>query len=156
MRIAPDGGLYMRRPSLPSFLLPAILLSMLTAGWAQLVRPAAGTHRKGRSVVRPLKNARDLMPVIRAQSAAGTTIPLWNYSVVSPADNLTYSGSMVGRSPFFHGYRSTSVQAYLIPVIMTFSDGTKLDPTGPDSCLGGMNVADVTAKSPFSRMRPSP
>jgi len=149
MRIAPDGGLYMRRPSLPSFLLPAILLSMLTAGWAQLVRPAAGTRRKGRSVVRPLKNARDLMPVIRAQSAAGTTIPLWNYSVVSPADNLTYSGSMVGRSPFFHGYRSTSVQAYLIPVIMTFSDGTKLDPTAPDSCLGGMNVADVTAKSPI-------
>ena len=46
------------------------------------------------------------MPAIQTQSATGTTIPLWNYSLVSPVDNLTYTGNMVGRSPFAHGFRS--------------------------------------------------
>lgn len=132
-------------------LLPAVLLIFASVAAAQSAQPATSTpRRKGRSVVRPLKNARALMSAIRSQSAAGTTIPLWDYSVVSPADNLTYTGSMVGRSPFFHGFRSTSVQAYLIPVIMTFSDGTKLDPTAPDSCgLNNQVVASVTADSPI-------
>lgn len=139
----------MRRRWLTLFLSSALLLSLVTTVLAQAGRPATGALRKGRTVVRPLKNARTLMPAILAQSASGTTIPLWNYSLISPADNLSYSGSMVGRSPFFHGFRSTSVQAYLIPIIMRFSDGTLLDPTAPDSCLNNMNVASVTANSPI-------
>src|SRR5690242_10871300 len=128
----------------------AIILCTLTAATAQVGQSNAHPQRrKGKFMVKPLKNAKALMPAIQAQSAAGTTIPLWNYSLVSPVDNLTYSGSMVGRSPFAHGFRSTNVQAYLVPVIMTFSDGTVLDPTAPDSCNNNLSVASVTAASPI-------
>lgn len=125
-----------------------ILVCGLAAATAQVGQPNAPQRRKGKSVVRPLKNGRALMPAIQTQSATGATIPLWNYSLTSPVDNLSYSGSMVGRSPFAHGFRSTSVQAYLIPVIMKFSDGTVLDPTTPDPCLSNLAVANVTANSP--------
>ncbi len=132
------------------FLCLAIFLCGLATANAQVSQPKARQPRgKGKSVVRPLKNGRALMPAIQTQSATGTTIPLWNYSLVSPVDNLSYSGNMVGRSPFAHGFRTTSVQAYLIPVIMKFSDGTVLDPTAPDPCNSNLAVNNVTANSPI-------
>src|SRR5207245_906611 len=76
---------------------------------------------------------------VRAAVAAATTIPMWDYSVVAPVDGLTYGGSMVGRSPFFGGMRSTSIQVYLIPVKITLplntNASTKItfDPTVADS-----------------------
>ena len=43
---------------------------------------------------------------IQAVNAAGTnTVPLFSYSVLSPVDSTTYTGMIVGRSPFFHGAR---------------------------------------------------
>jgi len=128
----------------------AIILCGLMAATAQVGQSnARPQRRKGKFMVKPLKNAKVLMPAIQAQSAAGTTIPLWNYSLVSSVDNLSYSGNMVGRSPFAHGFRTTSVQAYLVPVIMTFSDGTVLNPTTADTCSGTAAVSSVTAKSPI-------
>ena len=41
-------------------------------------------------------------------SVLGATIPLWNYSVVA-YDGATYSGTIVGRNPFFHGHRTTTI-----------------------------------------------
>jgi hypothetical protein len=55
---------------------------------------------------------------------------------------------MVGRSPFYHGLRSTSIQAYLIPIILTFPDGTVFNPTRTDACLGSI-VKIVVANSPI-------
>src|SRR5690242_17991320 len=128
----------------------AIILCALTAATAQVGQSnARPQRRKGKFMVKPLKNAKALMPAIQTQSAAGTTIPLWSYSLVSSVDNLSYSGNMVGRSPFAHGFRTTSVQAYLVPVIMTFSDGTVLDPTTADTCSGTPAVSSVTANSPI-------
>ena len=128
----------------------AIILCGLMAATAQVGQSnARPQRRKGKFMVKPLKNAKVLMPAIQAQSAAGTTIPLWNYSLVSSVDNLSYSGNMVGRSPFAHGFRTTSVQAYLVPVIMTFSDGTVLNPTTADTCSGTPAVSSVTANSPI-------
>ncbi|HEV2118393.1 MAG TPA: hypothetical protein VGR48_20310 [Terriglobales bacterium] len=132
------------------YLCITIVLCSLTTVMAQVGQSGSRPQRrKGKSVVRPLKNARALLPAIQTQSASSATIPLWKYSLVSPQDGVSYSGSMVGRSPFAHGFRSTSVPAYLIPVIMTFSDGTVLDPTAPNSCLNNLAVAGVTANSPI-------
>jgi hypothetical protein len=128
--------------------LVTVLCGLLTANAQVAQSKSLQPRRKGKSVVRPLKNGRALLPAIQTQSATGTTIPLWNYSLVSPVDNTKYSGNMVGRSPFAHGFRSTSVQAYLIPVIMKFSDGTVLDPTAPDPCNSNLAVSTVTANSP--------
>ncbi len=66
--------------------------------------------------------------------AASTTIPLWDYSIVSPVDSNTYSGQMVGRSPFFHGARTTNIPAVIVPLIMNMPDGGVFDPTVNHAC----------------------
>jgi len=67
-------------------------------------------------------------------AAASNTIPLWNYSVTSPVDNNTYTGQMVGRSPFAHGARTTNVPAVIVPLIMNMPDGGVFDPTVSHTC----------------------
>jgi len=92
---------------------------------------------------------------IRMQAAAGATIPLWNYSTVG-YDGVTYTGMMVGRSPFFHGKRVTTVPTILVPVKLTFADtGTVFDPSAPDACApGGASVVSLILKSPIIQNSP--
>jgi hypothetical protein len=112
-------------------------------------RGAVGRY-KPRHIVMPLKDASFKLAEITTQAAAGITIPLWSYSIVSPVDSKTYSGMMVGRSPFFHGHRTTTIQSYLVPVILTFTDtGTVFDPTAPDSCISNSTVLSVVQNSPI-------
>jgi hypothetical protein len=87
---------------------------------------------------------------IRIQAAAGATIPLWNYSTVA-YDSTTYTGMMVGRSPFFHGKRVTTIPTVVVPVKLTFADtGTVFDPSAPDACApGGVSVLSLLLKSPI-------
>jgi hypothetical protein len=117
-------------------------------GWGQVPADDAQQRRKPRFKVMHMKNSQALLPAIRRQASSGNIIPLWNYSLVSPFDKLSYSGQMVGRSPFYHGYRSTVIQSYLIPVKLTFSDGTVLDPTTSNSCLGATTLS-VVQNSPI-------
>lgn len=106
-------------------------------------------HRTPRFIVKPLNNTQSYVPQIMSQSLSGKTIPLWSYSIVSPVDGKRYSGNMVGRSPFFHGLRTTTVLVYLIPVKLTFADtNTVFDPTTTDSCLGD-SVDNVVLHSPI-------
>ncbi len=51
------------------------------------------------------------MELVRSQAAAAQTIPVWSYSTVAQ-DGQTYAGSMVGRSPFAHGHRITTIPTY--------------------------------------------
>lgn len=74
-------------------------------------------------------------------------LPLWDYSIVAGQDGNTYQGSMLGRNPYYNGHRSTTVQAYLVPVVLTFPDGSVYDPTAYDACLGD-NVMDLVENSP--------
>ena len=100
--------------------------------------------------VMPLKGGVARAAQIVGQATTGSTIPLWSYSVISPLDGITYSGQMVGRSPFFHGYRTTTIQVDLIPVILTFAGtGTVFDPTSPDPCLSNSAVLGVVQNSPI-------
>ncbi|HEY0796272.1 MAG TPA: hypothetical protein VGD64_10865 [Acidisarcina sp.] len=81
--------------------------------------------------------------VLVGQASSGQTIPLWNYTTVAQ-DGNTYSGSMVGRSPFAHGHRTTTLPTYLVPVIFTFQDsGDVFDPTVADGC-GPANESVMT------------
>jgi hypothetical protein len=71
---------------------------------------------------------------LRDQAAASQTIALWSYSTVAHDAN-TYTGMMVGRSPFAHGHRVTTIPTFLIPVIFTFQDsGDVFNPTVYDGC----------------------
>ena len=124
-------------------------LFRLPDGPREIKKPDASPKRGYYTVV-PLKEGATKVEDIINQSTTGTTIPLWGYGVVSPLDNKSYSGQMVGRAPFFHGHRSTSVQAYLVPVALTFDDtNTVFDPTAPDACIGNDTVMNVTVSSPM-------
>jgi len=128
----------------------AVLCGAAPALFAQEKQlPAQPRRYKPRSAVFPLKNAKALLPQIMTQSAIGSTVPLWSYSLVSPFDNKSYSGQMVGRSPLFHGQRTTTVKTYLVPVILTFADtGIVFDPTTNDACLGS-SVLSTVQNSPI-------
>src|SRR5580704_7642259 len=56
-------------------------------------------------------------------AAAATSIPLFSYTVTSSRPDMNqYSGVMVGRSPFFHGARTTNIPVVIIPVKFTMVD----------------------------------
>jgi len=103
--------------------------------------------------VRPGKDVDRLGSQFATQAAASETIPLWNYTIVSPVNNTSYSGQMVGRSPFNHGHRSTAITTLLIPIVLTFADtGTVFDPNSidaPDSCTNTTSVMREIANSPI-------
>jgi hypothetical protein len=81
--------------------------------------------------------------------ALASTLPMWNYTIVSPLDGNTYSGSMVGSSPFYRGARTTNIPTYLVPLIIKTPDGGTFDPTALDGC-------DTGGGSPFSQVLGSP
>jgi hypothetical protein len=86
-------------------------------------------------------------------AAAATTIPMWAYSITSSRDGNPYSGVMVGRSPFFHGARTTNIPTFIVPVKikMPASGGSGVfDPSVADStCLGGKVPTTVFQNSPL-------
>lgn len=87
---------------------------------------------------------------VQAAVQSGETIPLWDYSVTSPLDNHVYSGTMVGRSPFFHGARTTNVTTIIVPLKIKFSDGTVFDPTAIDpGCSPAGTPLSLTQNSPI-------
>ena len=112
-------------------------------------------------------------------AADAGTLPLFDYTVTSPVDGNSYSGMIVGRSPLFHGARTTSIPTVLIPVILqlaqNYGSGTDTyDPTAPDpNCspqgsaltlvqnspvfsnsdiqMGGTDIGDTTYSDAFER-----
>jgi hypothetical protein len=83
----------------------------------------------------------------KESSAAVFNLPLWEYTTTSPADGNTYTGWMVGRSPYAHGMRTTNIQTFIVPLIVSVTDGLggTFDPTAADTtCLGtGATVPNV-------------
>jgi hypothetical protein len=89
--------------------------------------------------------------MIHNQATSGQTIPLWSYSTVAQ-DGKTYPGSMVGRSPFAHGHRVTTIPTILIPVAIQMQDtGEVFDPTVSNQCSpdGTSSVMSLILNSPL-------
>ena len=87
---------------------------------------------------------------VRGSVAAATTIPMWTYNITSNRDGLQYSGSMVGRSPFFHGARTTNIPTFIVPLKVQMPDGTVFDPTAADSaCSPAGTALNLTQNSPI-------
>jgi hypothetical protein len=70
---------------------------------------------------------------VEASVAGATTIPMWRYNITSSRDGKPYTGLMVGRSPFFHGARTTQIPTIVIPLKVNLPDGGVFDPTVADS-----------------------
>ncbi|MGH7840626.1 MAG: hypothetical protein ACREQT_03810 [Candidatus Binataceae bacterium] len=121
----------------------AIALALLAAATVQAQTVDQAPRLYGYTVVKPLQGVSH--DEVRAAVAASSTIPMFDYSVVSPLDGITYTGTMVGRSPFFHGARTTNIPAFLVPLSIHMPDGGVFDPTQPDtSCLGSSNNVPST------------
>jgi hypothetical protein len=87
---------------------------------------------------------------IRALVQGAATIPFWDYSITSPLNGQVYSGMMVGRSPFYHGARTTNITTVIIPLILQFSNGMVFDPTAADStCSPAGTPVHLTQNSPI-------
>jgi hypothetical protein len=98
------------------------------------------------------------------------TLPLWRFSVDSTRDGNTYTGVMVGASPFSRNADDTdvSVRAYVVPLVIvthtvvtgidfntgeitTIPGDTTFDPTVADACLTAPNNVPIklVAESPI-------
>jgi hypothetical protein len=86
---------------------------------------------------------------------AGSSIPTWSYSVVSPINGKTYSGQIIGRNPATKPGQVTVIPTILIPVRLTFQYSSTtsyiFDPTVADAgCLGaGRTAFSLTQASPL-------
>jgi hypothetical protein len=81
------------------------------------------------------------------------SLKTWNYSILA-YDGNTYTGQIVGRSPFLLGKTTTTVPVVLIPLKITIKQGTGTfvgDPLGADTgCLGAGNTSvGLTQQSPL-------
>jgi hypothetical protein len=84
-------------------------------------------------------------------SQVGATLPLASYSVVA-SDGRTYTGTLVGTSPFDGSGMSTTVNTPIIPVVVSVSLGGLpyvSDPTAPDPCLSAGADTDFVLNSPI-------
>lgn len=88
--------------------------------------------------------------MVRAAVASSATIPMWDYSVISPLDGNNYQGSMVGRSPFFHGARTSDVPTVIVPIVIKMPDGGMFNPSAADPvCSPAGTALDLAQQSPI-------
>jgi hypothetical protein len=107
--------------------------------------PAGPLYLYGR-----LHGAHQRMAEIMSTSSSAATIPLFSYTTIASRDSNSYTGQMVGRSPFFNGHRATTVRTFLIPVKFTFPNSDVYDPTTNDGCTPtGTTVLSLNSASPI-------
>lgn len=94
-------------------------------------------------------------PLKGAAQATISAPPLatWRYSILA-YDGNTYTGQIVGRSPFLRGKTTTTVPVVLIPLKITINQNGESfvgDPLGADpGCLGAGNTSvGLTQQSPL-------
>jgi hypothetical protein len=129
------------------FLVAAVLITLRSLALAQdatpLTQPLHGYYTYGKLSSVTTEEA-------LSGAAAATTIPLWSYSVTASRDGSTRVGVMVGRSPFFHGARTTAIPTFIVPVKVHMPDGGVFDPGATDAtCLGSKVPSTVFQNSPL-------
>ena len=89
-------------------------------------------------------------PLTPAQASANSTLATFPYTVVSTRDGKSYSGVMVGESPFGSNFSTTTITTPIIPVILTTHRiATKADPNGSViATTQGTTVFDPMAADP--------
>lgn len=86
-----------------------------------------------------------------SQLTGAATLPLTNFSVVA-SDGNTYTGTLVGTSPFDGSGLTTMVNTPIIPVVIQVNLGGNpyaSDPTASDPCLPSGADTDLVVGSPL-------
>ena len=85
-----------------------------------------------------------------------SSVPLSTYTVTSSRGGNTYSGFLVGSSPFDHGNERTNVPTEIIPVIVvTHSVASGVDPQGVISVANAQTKFNPTAADNSCLARPN-
>ncbi len=71
------------------------------------------------------------------------------FTGVATAGGRRYTYTMVGTNPQLRGAKSVVVPTLIIPVRLVFTDGSVLDPSVPNACLGGVKPLDLAVQSPL-------
>jgi hypothetical protein len=74
---------------------------------------------------------------------------LATFTGVVAVGRTRYTYTMVGSNPALRRARNVVVPVAILPMRLEFADGTVLDPTQPDACLGGRVPLAVTLQSPL-------
>ena len=113
-------------------------------------QPEETIHKpKGYFIVKPLPPEVDTDQVMESANA-GAGLQMWSYSTKSSRDGQTYSGAMVGKTPFSTASASSSITAQIVPLIIKMTSpagfGTiTFDPTVADTnCLSAPNDVPLT------------
>lgn len=142
----------MRKLHVTLLLCGTLLCTATPNGWAQAPNSATSSQKFKIIYISPRSKdaGPQAMSLIRRQAAGAQTIAMWNYSQLA-YDGKTYTGMMVGRSPFANGHRITTIPTFIVPVIITMLDTLEVfDPTMPDACTpNGDSVDNVVVQSPL-------
>ena len=156
----------MKRNIISLLLVAAVMLGACAFASAQLRMPSSGIKvpEKITSVDTKLAfsyqpHAAKLNAAQMKQAIIASSLPLWSFTTVAAQDGNTYSGVMVGRSPYFRGKIPTNIPTMVIPVVLQFLDPSGavvfvFDPTAPDPCAGGNTTTSLILNSPI--LNPSP
>jgi len=129
-------------------------------------KPMLGTHERSVASIRAKVGTSDggVVPLanfnesrVAAEAANGTSIPIWTTSITASQNEKRYQVTIVGQDPRSRlSDPMTTIVANIIPIVVTFSDGTTLDPT-TRSCGETVSPLSAVLASPlFNATRFSP
>lgn len=146
----------MRRnaPMLTIFLATSLCLSGINVfGQAQeQTTPHRFSLKSAPAINHASKSGEELRrAVVNGASSTSSTLPLWNYEVVSSRDGNLYEGIIVGHDPSVRGSgAAASVTTQLVPLVLRFHRiATSFNPkTGRFATRSGTATTDPTKADP--------
>lgn len=84
---------------------------------------------------------------------AATTIPMSTYSFAATKDGKTYSGTLVGTSPFAATKTSVTIPVVVVPLKVTIGT-TVFDPSATNTCDGNISAVNRFNESPLVQVSP--
>jgi chitinase len=100
----------------------------------------------GYTTVIPVKGATPEAVAKAVTLSTPSEVPLWTYSIVA-YDGNTYTGSIVGRSPYNRAKTTTNITTQIVPLVISITDGSGTvvyDPTITDTCIAGITSTDTS------------
>jgi hypothetical protein len=129
-----------------------VRMELLTVALLASFAGLAASPATGDDQVRPAAPDSDDSSAVSADQRGRRPPPpptLATFTGVVAVGRPRYSYTMVGTNPLLRRAQNVVVPMAIIPLRLEFPDGTVLDPTAPDACLGGRVPLAVTLQSPL-------
>jgi hypothetical protein len=87
------------------------------------------------------------------QATASSTIPMSSYTFASTKDGKSYTGTLVGTSPFAATKTGATIPVVVVPIKITIGSAV-FDPNAPNTCDGNISVVNRFTQSPLVQSSP--